>query len=218
MHGVYLVTDRGLCRKRSLQDIILLAVQGGAAYVQIREKEISTREFVDEAVAIKKMLSPHQIPLIINDRVDVALACGAEGVHIGQDDMPYETARRLMGSKAIIGLSVETWEDVEKAQKLDVDYIGVSPVFATPTKTDTKEPWGLDGLRSIKAFSRHPLVAIGGINETNAECVVKAGADCLAVVSAICSSDDPMAATLRLKNMVESAMERRTSGKNLSVR
>lgn len=194
MHGVYLVTDRGLCRSRSLLDVVMQAVQGGAAYVQLREKDLTTRAFVEEAVSIKKLLVPYRVPLIINDRIDVALASGADGVHIGQEDMPYETARRLMGKTAIIGLSVETWEDVEASRKFDIDYIGVSPVFATPTKTDTKEPWGLDGLRKIRAASRHPLVAIGGINAGNARTVIEAGADALAVVSAICAADDPGAA------------------------
>ena len=206
MRGVYLVTDRGLCRNRSLQDIVLQAVQGGAAYVQLREKDLSTRDFVEEAIAVKKLLLPFHVPLIINDRIDVVLACGADGIHIGQEDMPYETARKLMGQEAIIGLSVETWVDVEASQNLDVDYIGVSPVFATPTKTDTKEPWGLEGLRKIKSFSRHPLVAIGGINESNARAVVKAGADCLAVVSAVCSADDPAAAVANLNNIINSAL------------
>ncbi|HPY07507.1 MAG TPA: thiamine phosphate synthase, partial [Smithellaceae bacterium] len=157
MRGIYLVTDRGLCRGRLLLDVVAQAVKGGAACVQLREKEMPTRAFVEEALAVKNILAPHRIPLMINDRIDVALACGADGVHIGQEDMPYETARRLLGPKAIIGLSVETWADVEASRDLDVDYLGVSPVFATPTKTDTKEPWGLEGLRKIKAFSRHPL-------------------------------------------------------------
>lgn len=212
MRGIYLVTDRSLCLGRPLQEVVLQALRGGAAYVQLREKEISTREFVEEAVAIKKILSPYGIPLIINDRVDVALACGAEGVHLGQEDMPYQTARRLMGKEAIIGLSVETWQDVEAAEMLDVDYIGVSPVFATPTKTDTKKPWGLEGLRRVKAFSRHPLVAIGGINDATAESVVRAGAHCLAVVSAICASDDPQAAAMRLNAIIDKAAGSEASG------
>jgi thiamine-phosphate pyrophosphorylase len=211
MRGVYLVTDRGLCRNRPMQDVVSQAVQGGAAYVQLREKDISTRLFVEEARAIKKILEPYQVPLIINDRIDVALACNADGVHIGQDDMPYETARNLMGGNAIIGLSVETWEDVEAAEKLDVNYIGVSPVFATPTKTDTKEPWGLEGMRKIKSYSRHSLVAIGGINESNAAAVVSAGADCLAVVSAICSADNPARAAANLKNVIDAALKERSS-------
>jgi len=186
-----------------LQDVVLQAVQGGAAYVQLREKDLSTRGFVEEAISIKKLLAPYHVPLIINDRIDVALASGADGIHIGQEDMPYATARKLMGEKAIIGLSVETWEDVEAAEKLAVDYIGVSPVFATPTKTDTKEPWGLEGLKKIKSVSRHPLVAIGGINQMNARAVVSAGADCLAVVSAICAADDPEAATRKILELIQ---------------
>jgi thiamine-phosphate pyrophosphorylase len=206
MRALYLVTDRALCGQRPLEDVIMRAVRGGVAYVQLREKEISTRQFVEEALRIKQLLEPYKIPLIINDRVDVALACGADGVHIGQEDMPYATARSLLGAKAVIGLSVETWEDVEESQKLAVDYIGVSPVFATPTKTDTKGAWGLAGLAKIKAFSRHPIVAIGGINESNASDVVKAGADCLAIVSAICAANDPEATARALKNIIESAM------------
>jgi len=209
VRGIYLVTDRGLCRGRLLLDVVAQAVKGGAACVQLREKKMPTRAFVEEALAVKNILAPHRIPLMINDRIDVALACGADGVHIGQEDMPYETARRLLGPKAIIGLSVETWADVEASRDLDVDYLGVSPVFATPTKTDTKEPWGLEGLRKIKAFSRHPLVAIGGISEANAREVTEAGADCLAVVSAICSAENPAGATARLKNVFDDVLRRR---------
>jgi thiamine-phosphate pyrophosphorylase len=206
MRGLYLVTDRGLCRNRPLQDIILHAVQGGSDYVQLREKDISTRFFVEEARSVKKILEPFRVPLIINDRLDVALACGADGVHIGQEDMPYAEARQRMGRDALIGVSVETWEDVEACEKLDVDYIGVSPVFATPTKTNTKEPWGLEGLKKIKAFSRHALVAIGGINAANAADVMRAGADCLAVVSAVCSADDPVTAARNLKSITVTAL------------
>jgi thiamine-phosphate pyrophosphorylase len=205
MHGLYLVTDRRLCAGKPLEEVIMKAVKGGVAYVQLREKELSTRDFVEEAVAIKNLLTPYHIPLIINDRVDVALACGAEGLHIGQEDMPYEIVRKLMGQKAIIGLSVETWEDVEVSQKLDVSYISVSPVFPTPTKVDTKDAWGLDGLSKIKAYNRHPLVAIGGINESNVREVIKAGADCVAVVSAICESPDPEMVARNINKLIKVA-------------
>ena len=203
MHGLYLVTDRRLCGGKPLEEVIIKAVKGGVAYVQLREKDVSTRFFVGEAKRVKKILEPYKVPLIINDRVDVALACGAEGVHIGQEDMPYEIARKLMGQKAIIGLSVEKWEDVEASQKLAVSYIGVSPVFSTPTKTDTKDAWGLEGLAKIKAFSCHPIVAIGGINEYNAIGVIKAGADCIAVVSAICAASDPEMAARNINNLIK---------------
>ncbi len=205
MHGLYLVTDRRLCGGKPLEEVIVKAVQGGVAYVQLREKDVSTRFFVEEAKRIKKLLEPYKVPLIINDRIDVALACGADGVHIGKEDMSYEIVRQLMGPKAIIGLSVETWKDVEASQKLNVSYIGVSPVFSTPTKTDTKGVWGVEGLAKIKAFSCHPIVAIGGINESNVREVVKAGADCIAVVSAICTADHPEEATRRIINIIQSS-------------
>jgi len=110
-----------------------------------------------------------------------------------------------MGPDAIIGLSVETWEDVVAAQQLDVNYLGISPVYATPTKTDTKQPWGLRGVARIRGFSRHPLVAIGGLDASNAADVVRAGADCIAVVSAICAAPDPFAVTQQLKERIDSA-------------
>lgn len=188
---LYLVTDRKLCNSRPIDEVIALAVKGGAGLVQLREKAISTRDFVELAIKIKRITSPLGIPLIINDRIDVALASKADGVHIGQSDMPYEMARKLMGPDAVIGLSVESMEEVIEAQDFAVDYLGVSPVFATPTKTDTKVEWGLEGITKIKEISRHPLVAIGGINSRNAARVVAAGADCVAVVSDICSASDP---------------------------
>ncbi len=211
MKGLYLVTDRDLCGSNTLEDVVLWAVRGDASYVQIREKNLTTREFIEEARIIKKILAPFAVPLIINDRIDVALAVGAEGVHVGQDDMPYETARALMGPHAIIGLSVETWEDVEEAEKLDCDYLGVSPVFETPTKTDTKGAWGLEGLTKIRAYSRHSLVAIGGINMTNAGEVVRAGADCIAVVSAICAAPDPGMASRQLVDIIDKFVKSRIS-------
>jgi thiamine-phosphate pyrophosphorylase len=209
MKGLYFVTDRGLCGQRPVHEVVLAAVRGGAACVQLREKSAATRPFVEEARRIKELMAPFRVPLIINDRLDVALAVGADGVHVGQEDMPYEIARKLMGPRAIIGLSVETWEDVARAEQLDCDYLGVSPVFATPTKTDTKQPWGLEGLARIRAFSRHPLVAIGGLNASNAETCVMAGADSLAVVSAICTSPDPLASARELTEIIRAALAKR---------
>jgi len=205
MKGLHLVTDRGLCAGRSLEEVVARAVQGGVASVQVREKAGATRDFVAEALRLKALLAPHGIPLIVNDRVDVALAVGAEGVHVGQSDLPCELARQLMGPKAIIGLSVETWEDVVRAQDQPVDYLGVSPVFATPTKTDTRGAWGLEGLARIRAFSRHPLVAIGGLNAGNIEAVVRAGAEGIAVVSALCSAADPCQAARELNALIQAA-------------
>ena len=211
MRGLYLVTDRGLCGGRPLEEVVRLAIEGGVSCVQLREKDLSTREFVETASAVKSILRPSGVPLVINDRIDVALAVGAEGVHIGQGDMPYETARRLMGRSAIIGLSVETWEDVEEARDLDVDYLGVSPVFPTPTKTDTLSAWGLEGLARIRAYVKHPLVAIGGMNRQNAAAAVRAGADGIAVVSAICSAPDPFREALALSSLIGEALSLRSS-------
>jgi thiamine-phosphate pyrophosphorylase len=211
VRGLYLVTDRVLCGNRSLEDVAHQALVGGAACIQLREKDVSTRFFVEEARKIKGLTARFRAPLIINDRIDVALASGADGVHIGQDDMPYAEARRLMGPKAIIGLSVETWDDVVEAEALDVNYLGVSPVFETPTKTDTKGNWGLEGLARIKAYSRHPLVAIGGLNASNAKEAVMAGADCIAVVSAICAAPDPLLASREINDIIQAALKKRVA-------
>lgn len=211
MKGLYLVTDRMLCGERPVEEIVLQAVKGGVSFVQFREKDLPTRKLIEQAGMLEKLLAPLGVPLIINDRVDVALAVGAAGVHIGQADMPYEIARKLMGPKAIIGLSVETWDDVESAQGKDVDYLGISPVFDTPTKTDTKAAWGLDGIAGIRAYSRHPLVAIGGVYKENAAAVVRAGADCIAVVSAICCAPDPITAAEELNGIIQAAFRERAS-------
>ena len=203
MKGIYLVTDQKACQGKSLESIVLDAIKAGISCVQLREKDTGTRLFLKKALGLKSILKRANIPLIINDRVDIALAAKADGVHLGQSDMPYEYARRLMGPGAVIGLSVETWEDVQKAQDLDVDYLGVSPVFPTPTKTDTKTPWGLGGLEKIRNYSCHPLVAIGGLDASNAQKIIKAGANAIAVVSAICSANDSFDATRQLVSIFE---------------
>lgn len=191
---LYLVTDQLSLRGRSLTDVVLAAVQGGVTCVQLREKDLGTRDFVALALAVKDLLQPLGVPLVINDRIDVALACGAQGVHLGQSDMLVTLARRLLPPEVFIGLSVENPGQVAQAQQLAVDYLGISPVYATPTKTDTATPWGLSGLRQVRGMTTLPLVAIGGIHQGNASEVLAAGADGLAVVSAICSAADPCAA------------------------
>ena len=200
---LYLVTDRELSLGRSLEEVVSEAVQGGVTVVQLREKEASTGEFIELARRLMKLLKPLRIPLIINDRVDVALAVDADGVHIGQSDMSYEDARRLLGPDKIIGLSVESFEDIEAANALDVDYIGISPVYGTPTKTDTAEPFGLEGLRKAVEMSVHPTVAIGGMNASTIGEVMAAGTDGVAVVSAICSAENIRKATSELRAIVE---------------
>lgn len=191
---LYLVTDQQALRGRNLTDVVMLAVQGGATCVQLREKTSNTRDFVALACALNDLLTPLGVPLVINDRIDVALACGAQGVHLGQSDMPVVLARKLLPPQVFIGLSVETLDGVHRAASLLVDYLGVSPVFPTPTKTDTAPPWGLAGLSAVRAVTDLPLVAIGGIHLSNAAEVLEAGANGLAVVSALCSADDPATA------------------------
>ncbi len=198
---VYLVTDSALSQGRPLTEVVKAAVEGGVSCVQLREKTMSTRDFLDLALAVKQVLRPYNVPLIINDRLDVALACGADGVHLGQSDLPVAHARQLLPAHVFIGWSVESMRDVERALHVPVDYLGVSPVFATPTKTDTQAPWGLDGLRRIRPMTSLPLVAIGGIHAGNALPVLQAGAQGLAVVSAICSADDPRQAAAQLKTI-----------------
>jgi thiamine-phosphate pyrophosphorylase len=203
--SLYLVTDRLLSLPRTIEEVVHLAVHGGVTVVQLREKDCSTREYIELAYRVKAILEPLRVPLIINDGVDVALAVGADGVHIGQNDMPYADARRLMGPDAIVGLSVETIEQGIEAGNLDVDYLGVSPIFSTPTKTDTTTEWGIEGLRFLRSKSHHTLVAIGGIDSSNAQAIVEAGADGLAVVSAICAAPDPKDASSKLRTLIEEA-------------
>jgi thiamine-phosphate pyrophosphorylase len=212
-----LVTDRALTCGRDLQDVVTAAVQGGVTCVQLREKQLGTGDFLAQALALKALLAPRNIALVINDRVDIALACGAQGVHLGQSDMPVEKARRLLPPDVFIGWSVESMDDVARSARLPVDYLGVSPIFATPTKTDTKAPWGLHGLQQARAATALPLVAIGGVHAGNAVEVLRAGADGLAMVSALCSAEDPQAAAATLRALCQEVLDggyaaRRTGG------
>lgn len=201
---LYLVTDSSIpAAGRSIEQIVKEAVEGGVTMVQLREKDLDTRCFIERAQRLRAVLAQHDIPLIINDRVDVALASDADGVHIGQSDMPYEMARAILGPEKIIGLSVENMGQVLQANALDVDYIGVSPVFATPTKTDTAAPFGLEGLRKAVELSSHPTVAIGGVNEKTAAGVTATGVDGIAVVSAIMYASSPRAASEHLIRIME---------------
>ncbi len=201
--SLYLVTDRPLSRGRDIEWIVEEAVKGGATIVQLREKDCSTAEFVALASRLKAALASLRIPLIINDRIDVALAVDADGVHIGQSDMPYEIARRLLGKDKIIGLSVETMDEVTKANALDVDYIGVSPVYSTATKTDTLPPFDLEGLKHAAELSRHRIVGIGGMNENTVGDVIACGIEGVAVVSAIVSADSPCEAASSLAQIID---------------
>lgn len=192
-----LVTERALCGARGLSEVVAAAVRGGVGSVQLRDKTLDARELVALARALKAQLAPLGVPLIVNDRLDVALAAGADGVHLGQRDLPAAEARRLW-PQGLIGLSIENTGQLRAAESQAIDYYGASPVFATPTKTDTAPALGLPGLAALRALTTRPLVAIGGITAANAAAVRAAGADGLAVVSALCAAADPEAAAQAL--------------------
>jgi thiamine-phosphate pyrophosphorylase len=206
-YSLYLVTDRGLSRGRSNIEIITAAVRGGATVVQLREKDCSTREFIEQSLTIKEFLKDHSVPLIINDRVDVAQAIKADGVHLGQTDMPLGLAKKILGESMIIGISAESVQDAIEAEKGGADYLGVSPIYATPTKSDTAPALGLEGLRQIRKAVNLPLVGIGGLNTETAADVIRNGADGVAVVSAIVAADDPETAAKDLKKIILGARQ-----------
>ncbi len=200
--SLYLVTDRCLSLGRSLIEVVEKAVAGGVTMVQLREKDCSTREFIELAIAVKKIIASHHVPLIINDRVDVALAAEADGIHVGQSDMSCHLVRKLMGKKAIIGLSIENEEQAKESADWDIDYIGISPVFSTPTKTDTAPALGIEGIHRIQKLTPHRMVGIGGINQSNLHKIIHAGAEGVALVSAICSAPDITLSARELKQLI----------------
>ena len=202
-YTLYLVTDRLLARNRSIEETVVEAIKGGVTVVQLREKELTTREFLHQAFALKELTDSLSTPLIVNDRLDIALACGAAGVHLGQDDMECVVARRIGGTSLIIGVSVSTLSEALQAEREGADYLGISPVFSTATKTDAPPPIGLEGLNRIRREVRLPLVGIGGINTSNAADVVRAGANGVAVVSAIMASSDPCLAARELRSALK---------------
>jgi thiamine-phosphate pyrophosphorylase len=204
-YSLYLVTDRSLSRGRSTLEIVRAAVRGGVTCVQLREKTCSTREFIEEALKLKAFLDSSGVALIINDRVDVALAVAADGVHLGQSDMPLAAARAIVGESMVIGISAESLRDAVEAESGGADYLGVSPIFATPTKADTAAPLGLEGLQAIRRAVKIPLVGIGGLNRGNAAEAVRRGADGVAVVSAIVAAEDPEQAARDLKREIDTA-------------
>ena len=187
MRGFYFITDSFLTRKGNIADV-KEAVQVGVAAVQYRNKKASNKEAFAEVLEIKKACKG--IPLIINDRVDLALAVDADGVHLGENDMPYEIARRILGDKKVIGLSIRNVEEARQAQSLGADYIGVGSIFSTTTKADAGSPVGVDVVQEIKKVCNLPVVAIGGITRENAKEVVNAGADCIVAISQTVGKDN----------------------------
>ena len=188
--SLYLVTDPVLCRSRGVEETCRLALEAGVRAVQLRDKNASTRELLRMAVILRDLCGKHEAVFIVNDRIDVAMACGADGVHLGQDDMPVRLARTILGPDAVIGASARSPEEAESAWREGADYIAANLVFHTDTKTDLGEPLGIEAIAELKKASPLPLVAIGGINPSNADSVRRAGADGIAVVSAIMAAED----------------------------
>lgn len=202
-YSVYLVTDRGILGDRDLCECIEQAILGGATMIQLREKDISTLEFYNISLKVKAITSKYKVPLIINDRVDIALACDAEGVHVGQSDMPLEVVRRIIGKDKIIGVSTGSVEKAKLAEENGADYIGVGAIFPTGSKDDAVTI-GLEELQNIRNNVSIPIVAIGGINENNCSKVISAGADGVAVISAILGKEDIRKASEELKKLTKS--------------
>ncbi len=206
--ALYLVTDPDLCAKFGLIETVEAAVLGGVSIVQLRDKNASTAQMIQHAKALQPILATHNVPLIINDDVEAAIACGADGIHVGQDDLDVEQVRRKVGPDKIVGLSVETAEAALVVDAGIVDYVGISPIFATQTKSDHKPPVGFDGLADIVACSPVPSVAIGGLNANHCEKVFAAGATGVAVVSAICGKNDPFKATAAIRQRIDLVIEK----------
>lgn len=198
--GLMYVTDCNIREDKLFFFILEAALKGGANSIQLREKYNDTLSFYHRAVITKNLCEKYNIPLIINDRLDIALAVNADGLHIGQKDIPFSIARKILGKEKIIGLSVSNEIQALEANELDVDYIGLSPVFETKTKSaDLAIPLGIEGLKKIKKLSNKPVICIGGIDINNTKDLIINGADGIAVVTSISKAENPELQTINLK-------------------
>lgn len=202
---MYLVTDEAACLGRDLLWVVEEAVKGGVDLVQLREKHLANDDFLLKAQGLKEMLDKYDVPLVINDNLWVAQQCRAGGIHVGNADMQPMEVRKHWPECGLLGYSIEYEEQLASENAQASDCLALSPVFSTGTKTDTVTEWKLQGVSRIRALTAKPLVAIGSINIKNAADVVRAGADCLAVVSAICSAAGPQAAAAQLRSEIEKA-------------
>lgn len=190
MNGYYFITDGKLSKAGNVSDV-KNAVSSGVKVIQYRNKNGSTKEMYDEAVKLKKICRRSKnVIFLINDRIDIAIASNSDGVHIGQDDMPYSVARKILGKNKIIGVTVHNVKEAKNAQKRGADYLGVSPIFSTDTKKDAGKPAGISLIKKIKKVVSIPIIAIGGINLSNTEEIIKTGADGLCAISAVVSKNN----------------------------
>ncbi|MCL4426155.1 MAG: thiamine phosphate synthase [Firmicutes bacterium] len=199
---LYLVTDRRLSQGRGEEEVVTAALAGGVTAVQLRGKEMTTRQLVAVGERLREITRRVGALFLVNDRLDVALAVEADGVHLGQDDLPLDRVRRLAGRRFLIGISAENPREAQEAEAGGADYIGAGAVFPTGTKADAGHPIGLEGLAAIVASVKIPVVAIGGINAANAATVLKTGAAGIAVVSAIVAAPDVTAAAAELRHLL----------------
>lgn len=203
---LYLVVSEEACRGRDIVSITELAVKGGVDLVQLREKKLDNAAFIATTLRLKEMLDSYNVPLIVNDNLQVAISAKVHGIHVGNNDILPSKIKSLWPQCGMLGYSIEYLEQLDNSEIEYADYLGISPVFSTSTKTDTVTEWGLEGIRNIRNLTDKPLVAIGRMNESNAYDVIKAGADCLAVVSAICGADNPAKAAEAIRNQIERAI------------
>ncbi len=197
--SLYVLTDQGLSRSRSNVDVVEEAIAGGADAIQLRDKGYTAKQLLDEALKLREITREGGVPLIINDRVDVALAVDADGVHLGQDDFPIAWARKLLGKDRIVGISTHNVEEAVQAEKDGADYVSIGSAFPTTTKSDARPLAGLEIITDIKKNVNIPVVAIGGIKMENVAQVGQAGADCIAVISAVVSATNIREAAARLR-------------------
>jgi thiamine-phosphate pyrophosphorylase len=202
------VADSEAAAGSDILQLIGEAVAGGATIIQLRGKKWTSRKFLDVGIKAFRILSRKNIPLIINDRVDIALACEADGVHLGQDDMPLPHAREILGRNRIIGISASTVEEAEAAEKGGADYIGAGPIFRTWSKRDIGPVLGMEGLRKIREKVKIPILAIGGISAANVAEVISAGADGVALISAITAATNPQKAAEKIIESIKAAKNR----------
>lgn len=201
-YPLYLVISEKDCLHHPLTTVLEESILGGVDIVQLREKEASTAEFLAKAKIVKAITDRYQIPLIINDNVQVTREIKAFGIHVGNTDTPPTQIRKLLGEEVCIGYSLEYWEQLESQESFCANYLAASPVFSTSTKLDTVTEWGLEGISKIRKETTKPLVAIGNIHLHNAYEVKNAGADSIALVSEICASQDPRKSAQEIKEMI----------------
>lgn len=206
--ALHVITDTVFQSRFTHVQLAELAIAGGADIIQLRQKQGTTRELVEVALQMQEVCTGYGVPLIVNDRVDVALAARAAGAHLGQEDLPIAVARRLLPA-GLLGASARTPEKILEAVRSGADYIGFGPIYATSSKPNAEQPKGLEGLRRMCDLTTCPVIAIGGINEQTAFEVVCAGAHGIAVLSAVCCQPDPASATRRLKEQILRAREGR---------